>query len=680
MTSTDAPARPAPAHSSARRPDIQGLRAIAVLVVVLFHAGLPLPGGFVGVDVFFVISGFVIAAMLHREWSSTGRIGLGSFYLRRFKRLTPALALTVVVTLLLALVIMPPFEAQRNAALTGIGAMALVANIVIARTTGGYFDVDAELNPLLHTWSLSVEEQFYLVFPALLVIAWLVARRAPRLRWMPLAAVALLGLASFAVMMVEARGSRVPWIPELLTGYYGPISRAWEFAAGALLALACMRMRRLPTAVAAAAGAVGASALLASLWLIDAATVFPGPMTVLPVAATMLLLFAGTAAPNPVSAFLSTQPFTWVGDRSYSWYLWHWPFIVFAALIWPRSPVAIAVAGALSLLPAMASYRWVEQPVRTLPTPSAARIATVIGCTLVPTFAIAVFSLWATSNALWNPTLQRFKYAIDTAAVNSAAGCQTLFATGPRDGQCVWNGAADGPPLYLVGDSRAGQYSSAVIGAGVTLSRPVTIGTAPSCPYADVFVSGGTTEDWTTSNCRRWFTSTQEWLTAAPPGLVVISNSPSPLLRSRDRVGATREDMTTDPTLREQIYTRGLTSAVATLQAAGHTVLLVAPNPSFAWNGQRCTTIRILGGDCNVTISLERMLRTQKPAADVVSAAAAGTETSLLDIRPQLCPDGQCRAVDTSGTPITRDGGHISVPISEQLAGTFTAAIEAASR
>lgn len=146
-----------PAAQVARRLDVQGLRAVAVLVVVAVHAGLPIPGGFVGVDVFFVISGFVITAMLGREWELTGRIRFRRFYLRRFRRLTPALAVMVSVTLGASVLLLSPVGPQQVAVQTGAGAMMIVANLVIAATTGGYFDQSANLNPLLHTWSLSVE-------------------------------------------------------------------------------------------------------------------------------------------------------------------------------------------------------------------------------------------------------------------------------------------------------------------------------------------------------------------------------------------------------------------------------------------------------------------------------------------------------------------------------------------
>ena len=170
--STEVDSNPPETRKRSRRTDIQGLRAVAVLMVVAFHAGLPFPGGFVGVDVFFVISGFVITGMVLRERRATGRIRFGQFYLRRFKRLTPALALVVAVTVTASAAVLSPLGTQQTAAKTGIGAMLLAANVVIARTTGGYFDADAATNPLLHTWTLSVEEQFYLAFPALIALGW----------------------------------------------------------------------------------------------------------------------------------------------------------------------------------------------------------------------------------------------------------------------------------------------------------------------------------------------------------------------------------------------------------------------------------------------------------------------------------------------------------------------------
>ena len=402
-----------------------------MLLVVAFHAGLPVPGGFVGVDVFFVISGFVITGMIQREHSSTGRFRFGRFYLRRFKRLTPALALMVVVTMALAFWLLSPFGAQQQTAQTGAGAMLLVANFVIAKNTGGSFALPVESNPLIHTWSLSVEEQFYLIFPAILLLGWALSQRGRRLLRI-VALVCIAALVSFWLAMAVAwahgylgpgafpdlfkqfclifpavlllgwvftrripwiRARQIPWVTTLvgtaalmslwlamigtnalgpspakyLVGYYAPVARVWEFAVGALLALAatsrCLRSDKRARLFAW----LGVALLAGSAWLINGIMSFPGPWTLLPVGGTLLLIAAGTHHSTWVSRALALPPIVKIGDWSYSIYLWHWPLKAFATTVWPEAHYAGTVAAFLSILPAAASYRWIEQPIRRLP-------------------------------------------------------------------------------------------------------------------------------------------------------------------------------------------------------------------------------------------------------------------------------------------------------------------------
>jgi peptidoglycan/LPS O-acetylase OafA/YrhL len=362
-----------------RRLDVQGLRAVAVLSVVAYHAGLPVPGGFVGVDVFFVISGFVITAMLRREWEATGRISFAAFYKRRFKRLTPALAVVVAVTAVTAGLVMSPLGPQQRVSETGLGAMALIANWVIASTTGGYFDAPAATNPLLHTWSLSVEEQFYLVFPALLALGWFVAARRPARRHTATILVGLVAVASFGVALVGVN----PIVRSWLFGFYSPLTRAWEFAVGALLALVTVKSVR-------GAAAAGGVLLAASFFLIDDRTTFPGVWTLLPVAGTALLIVGRPRA-------LTLRPLVRVGDWSYSIYLWHWPLIVFATTFgWNRT-----AAAALSFLPAVASFRWVERPLRSVQLPRRRFALLVVAVVMSP--LIVDGALGAVAADVWTP-------------------------------------------------------------------------------------------------------------------------------------------------------------------------------------------------------------------------------------------------------------------------------------
>lgn len=370
-------------------------------MVVAFHAGLPVPGGFVGVDVFFVISGFVITAMLHREWVSTGRIRFRQFYLKRFRRLTPALALMVACTVVISPVVLYPFADQENVVKTAFGAMLLAANFVISKTTGGYFGAAAEANPLLNTWSLSVEEQFYLIFPAVLVLGWVLAKRRARLRGAPFLLIGSIATLSFGLALAPQFGLTF-FGSEILLGFYSTFTRAWEFAAGALLALALTKVTiSLTSRFMFVVGAAGISMLAASLWLITGSKSFPGPWTLLPVTGTLLLLLAGTCE-NRVSRALSIPPMVRVGDWSYSIYLWHWPFIVFAIYLWPFSPYASVLAAAVSLAPALASYYWLEQPIRQRVTRNRIQVTKLITAVMIPPLLLAAL-VGVTAKYYWQP-------------------------------------------------------------------------------------------------------------------------------------------------------------------------------------------------------------------------------------------------------------------------------------
>lgn len=445
------------------RPDIQGLRALAVLVVIAFHAGLPLSGGFVGVDIFFVISGFVITSMLMREWDRTGAVSLTAFYLRRAKRLTPALALVVAVTAIASSLFLSPFDQQEQAAQTGLGALALVANWVIAAQTGDYFAADANSNPLLHTWSLSVEEQFYLVFPIALLVAWRAGRRFRRPHLAAFALIAILGLASLAMLRGAALGiSADSWT----LGYYSPFNRAWEFGAGAALAVVAPHLPRT-RAGGTLAGAAGVVLLAVSVTMIDEATPFPGKWTLVPVLGATLCIAAGCLdGGNVVSRFFGTRPAVRIGDWSYALYLWHWPMIVLALALFPLSPVAAPLAAVLSVIPAVASYRWVETPFRSLDTRPARRVVRSVGAVVVGSAVLAATG-WAVATQVWQPAYRTGAVSIAhplpddvTDAQNGPAGtgipCEwESLALYIADTGICRQSQPGAPDVVLLGDSHA---------------------------------------------------------------------------------------------------------------------------------------------------------------------------------------------------------------------------------
>lgn len=344
-------------------------------------------------DIFFVISGYVITQSLLRAGADSGRRKLAAFYWRRFKRLTPALAVTVSATMVFSLAVMSPGSTLALTAETGVGAMLLFANVVISRSTwGGYFDAPAEANPLLNTWTLSVEEQFYLVFAPLLVLVLALRMRHAGYRWLPMAVLIAVGTVSLATALTDLPLDELPGGVTLL-GFFSPIPRAWEFLAGALLVAVPAASRSHPLAVRTIF--VGGSALIvASLVVLSPETRFPGPATLLPVVGAAAVLWSGAAVADGRTRFhvLTSRPMVYLGDRSYSLYLWHWPVIALAYSVWPGITWVPLAAAAISFLPAILSFRLVEQPTRRWSGGSMRSLLLVVVVLAVPLVFAAVAS------------------------------------------------------------------------------------------------------------------------------------------------------------------------------------------------------------------------------------------------------------------------------------------------
>ena len=337
------------------RADIDGLRAIAVLGVVLFHAGLGVSGGFVGVDVFFVISGFLITSLILKDLQS-GSFSIVEFWERRARRIFPALAVVVITTLIAGWFLMLSFGYQ----VLGQSALALTvfaSNVQFWRTSG-YFDPAAEENPLLHTWSLSVEEQFYLIVPLLLCLVF--ALRSQRYLGL------VLGLGVLASLWISAY-----WVDrDPKAAFYLLPSRAWELGAGSMLVLA----RPVSSAgLRALMGWLGIAAILYAFFFYDANTAFPGLTAITPVTGTALLIWAGMLSDEDaeieyrgVNRLLATKVLVGIGLISYSFYLWHWPFFAFHRYLFSQSPgVPLAIGYIVfALLISIGSLKYVERPFR----------------------------------------------------------------------------------------------------------------------------------------------------------------------------------------------------------------------------------------------------------------------------------------------------------------------------
>jgi peptidoglycan/LPS O-acetylase OafA/YrhL len=454
------------------RPDVEGLRALAIVLVLLCHAGVgAFAGGYVGVDVFFVISGFVITRMLVAELDATGRISLARFYARRVKRLMPQALSVIAAVVVAAGLLLSPLLADAVAGdVPAAGAYAM--NWRLSAAAVDYFAVASD-GPLDHFWSLAVEEQFYVAWPLLLVV--LSVRRRAGAHGRLIVAVAAIAAASFAFALREVRVA-----PE--SAYFSPAGRGWELALGGLVALG-LAGRALPPRVAAAAAWSGVAAIALAATRFGPATAVPGLPALLPTAGAAALIGAGAsrARSAPIRS-LSTRPAGYVGRISYALYIWHWPVLVFAG---PRTAAAGVAVVLASALPAIVTHRWIEEPLRRSRFHVRRPRLTLGAAIACPVFAvgcsIALSSTIASPHALTADEVEGAAQLARTHAIQTSAsglrptpreadadrgrsyedGCLVLerAMTSPP---CVYGDRRSATTVVLFGDSHAMQFFPAL--------------------------------------------------------------------------------------------------------------------------------------------------------------------------------------------------------------------------
>jgi peptidoglycan/LPS O-acetylase OafA/YrhL len=425
------------------RPDVEGLRAVAVLLVVLYHADVPrVTGGFVGVDVFFVISGFVITGVLLRERRGTGRTSIVSFYARRVRRILPAATLVILVVVVASYVVLG-YVSGDIVANDGRWAAVFLSNFHFEATGTNYFTAKLPPSPLQNFWSLSVEEQFYLVYPTLfLVMARLKSRWSLRAK-MAISLVVVIGV-SYWLSVVQTASQPT-------SAYFSPFTRAWELALGALIAVGTPCLKRIPALGAALLTWAGLAAIAAAALTFTAQTTYPGSLVAIPVVGAALVIAGGVVAPRAgAEQLLGLGPFQWFGKRSYALYLWHWPILIIAAEQAGKTALPLRENLALVLFAvaiSMASYAIVENPVRHWKVPSTITVAAGVAAVLA---TVAILSLIIETETTWSagpevpaaPTLQAVVHQV--AEARSITEVPASIDPGLAQAASDWGGAVEG--------------------------------------------------------------------------------------------------------------------------------------------------------------------------------------------------------------------------------------------
>ncbi len=649
-------------------------------MVVAFHAGLPVPGGFAGVDVFFVISGFVITGLLTREWQRNAAIRLRHFYWRRFKRLTPALAVLVACVAVMSMFLQSPLGPQQDTARTGLGAMLLLANLVLARGPRSYFDDQTAVNPLLNTWTLSVEEQFYLIFPAILIGAWLISRRFSRSRGTVIAVVSIGTFGSFLLCVGSSfrTPGTLPQLPAFLTdtfAFYSPFTRAWEFGVGALVALALSAGAQIPRPVRVVFSYLGIGLLLLAAFGINDTFTFPGVIVLIPVIGAALLLAGGSgnaSRPDGIQRLLGARPSVFLGDISYSWYLWHWPLIAFSLALWPGSYGITLLLAALSLIPAYCSYAFVEDPLRKRTIAPFRSQAQFVAIVMLPPLLLSLLLLGGATVAWGSEQAQQMRSQVLGAPSPTPSCARVVALPGAYQQVCQINSDATGEPIYVVGDSTIGALSEGVVlAAGI--ERPVSWAWASACPFADVVKIWGTpiapAED---VGCTQFLAAAKDWLRQQPPGLVVISFADYYPFLLDTALAQAGKPATYAAAGRLQYLSSGLASMAKTLKDSGHSLMLVQPVPAMfeidsggepvrPWSAYACHGVALLraASACGMERRIVDLDRYEGPLRDVRSTVAAATASTVLDLRPAICEVDLCRT-NLADSWLYADGIHLT--------------------
>jgi len=687
------PAEEPPGRSEATstrgfRGDVEGLRAVAVGLVLLYHAGVSLvPGGFVGVDVFFVISGFLITGLLVRELHKTGRISLAGFYARRAKRLLPATAAVLVSTAVLVVTFVPRIHWTEIGG--DIVASALyVVNWRLADRSVDYLAEDSGASPLQHFWSLAVEEQYYLIWPVLILLATLWVRHRGRSMtgalWIGLAVIGLPSLA-WSIYQTAFEPARA---------FFVTTTRMWELAIGATIAIAASQLARMPQAVAVVLGWSGLAAIAAAGLVDSVHTPWPGYAALLPVLGAAAVIAAGTAAgrAGPIM-LLGTRPFLWVGALSYSLYLWHWPLIAIATYHWGSLSLTRGLLlAAISVIPAYLTYRLIENPFRYSAALSRSpRLALSVGAnaTMIGVLAGTLVVLALPSAAPpGGPSPgaavleSRAGHASRGAPVDKVAwitpdplqatkdvpelyadDCQVSEASSDLK-PCVYGNPDGKTRVALVGDSKIGQWLPAFQELARSNDWKIITQTKSACPLsaAPVTQNGAVYQ-----SCADWNAKVLAALTGP--------DKPDYVITSQVRGIATKAPGTSGHAAGVDAMVAGMHASWKPLIDAGVNVIVLGDTPQTGMNVYECVSENT---DHLTRCTYDRATGVRRSALPTQQAAIAGMpEVKLVDMTKSICPTPTCAPV-IGNVLVYRQGSHLTATyvrtLAPQLGQKLTAA------
>jgi peptidoglycan/LPS O-acetylase OafA/YrhL len=656
------------------RPDIDGLRAIAIISVIAYHAGFPgFSGGFVGVDIFFVISGFLITSLLFNEaMAAGGRVHLGAFYARRVRRLMPAGLLVVAVTLLLgAFVLSPASDEQRNLARMAIAYSYFGSNFYFFRTTGGYFDAPSFSLPLLHTWSLAVEEQYYLIWPLITVLIFRLAGGQRTERFMRTRSIQVLGILLVMSLALSVGTTRA----HQNFAFFLLPTRVWEFAIGGMVGLAgtafYSRLQRWGEWLA-----IGGLALVVySIVALDHSKPFPGWVAMLPVFGSALLIVGITADEgSQVRRLLSCKPMVFIGLLSYSWYLWHWPLLSLYRIhnLGAQDVAANALVVVIALLLAWLTYILVEHPIRARrPGPFRGVRSTLfvgLGMMLATLLMGNMLKWWRDYQAGLEQHRPIVMARSDVSPYRKTCTLNAFRPIGelPTE-ECIHGADKKHPKILLWGDSHADHVMPMLMEAfpDVAVYQLTMMGCPPAIGYESQVPA---TSTYCAEFNQRVLQKIQDLQKEGLQGVVISARWPTYLWERSISVSEKQLDTVGDPrkmaAARTEVQAR-FDATLTALERSGVRVLVLTPNPEMVYLPHLCIGLG-KGSLCDVPRTVIDTLLGNATAAlaEVVSRHSNARLAQVIDF---FCDDQTCFA-KRDGKILYIDENHLTATAAIGLA------------
>jgi peptidoglycan/LPS O-acetylase OafA/YrhL len=648
------------------RPDIEGLRAVAVVAVLLYHAGLSfMPGGYVGVDVFFVISGFLITGLLLREIERTGTLSIMRFYSRRAKRLLPMTVVVLGTVALLSWLLFSPVRMD-TVSFDVIATGLYVMNWRLAVQAADYFGAGLQASPLQHFWTLGVEEQFYLLWPALLLaVAWGCRRTGQNLR-------PALGVVFAIVIIASLTYSVYSTEHEASAAYFSTLTRAWELALGGLLALVPASWLHLRRLGALALASAGLAAIVWSTIQFSDDTLFPGYAALLPTLGTAAIIAAGFTSTSAMPVRLLTlAPVRHVGRISYSWYLWHWPPLVFAAALWGKLCALEGLAVlATSYVPAVLTHRWVERPFhhsRTLTRYPRKALALGGACTSSGV-AVGLLLLALTPSVLELPESEVAGAAAmlkDDRSVQKSAdavrptprraekqrsqmytdGCH-LERPDKESPDCVYGNPSSKTTVVLFGDSHAMHWFPALNSLARERNWRLVGLTKSVCPPAEVRrYNAALRREY--FECTTWRERALKRIVEEERPNMVVTSMLNPYRVMKDGRRLDREAS-------RKVLEEGYTSTLEKLRRTGAEVVVIKDIPHPHKDVPECVSREL---DNLENCAIPRSKAFNYPPVNAHAARLEGVH--LVDPTPVLCLETWCPAV-IGDALVYRNGAHLT--------------------